>query len=553
MRAFLILLVFTGTLTATPTANGQSLATQAATLKIKNQDTIGMKNSANRVNNVSDWHLRDQTIDFILAVADSIGNFMNDLTLNTTNNHSFTATPNYFYIMYDTTTGVVITLPTRPTNHTLVGVRYQTSYTPSTGKIAVVCPGGAKFISGNATDTIRLLGQSLLYDYRATDSTWIPIAGHLSVTSNDNRYSQTPVVAAISAASVTATYSNGTNGVGATLTSTGNLHLIVDGYSVNAGDIVIFKDQPSSFQNGVYVVTQTGTSSIAPFICTRASNYNTAYTIQHEVPAYATNGTVNGGTSWLMTGTVNVLGTDAVTYTKFGGVQSLHNVLGIGDSSNRNIYIAYNLANLVTSTLNYCNAMLGLNPLDGYKSGRLNLRDSVDTAGFYYNAINAITNFGKSELHVVSGKSNLAFGRCPSVNLVANYGTNLGQMQITGWNTGDYCYFDTAHVYMNMGGNLVTTGYTTPTAARNILWPDQGGTVMLDGGNTDTQTLSGATTQVVTHGLGYTPASVVVWPASSAAAASGGWWVSAISSTTFTISFVAAVTGSSSFKWVAKH
>ena len=60
---------------------------------------------------------------------------------------------------------------------------------------------------------------------------------------------------------LSATYANGTGGVGATLTASGgaqNTALVIDGHTMAAGDRVLVKDQTTASQNGIYSVTNTG-------------------------------------------------------------------------------------------------------------------------------------------------------------------------------------------------------------------------------------------------------------------------------------------------------
>jgi hypothetical protein len=57
----------------------------------------------------------------------------------------------------------------------------------------------------------------------------------------------------------TVTYSNGTAGVGATLTASANGILTIDGVATVLGDRILIKNQASGFQNGIYTVTTEGT------------------------------------------------------------------------------------------------------------------------------------------------------------------------------------------------------------------------------------------------------------------------------------------------------
>ena len=72
-------------------------------------------------------------------------------------------------------------------------------------------------------------------------------------------------------ANLTATYDNGTDGVGATLTSTTNgAFPTIDGYDMSVGDTILVKDQTDLRENGSYELTDAG-SSTTPWVLTRAN------------------------------------------------------------------------------------------------------------------------------------------------------------------------------------------------------------------------------------------------------------------------------------------
>ena len=124
-------------------------------------------------------------------------------------------------------------------------------------------------------------------------------------------------------ATLTANYSNGTAGVGATLTNSGALAaLTIDGYTFTATDVtnstrVLVKDQSSGLQNGIYTVTNQG-SGAAAWVLTRATDFNTVGTgpnyIEIGASTFVTGGAVNGSTGWVMntTGTITVGSTSLV-------------------------------------------------------------------------------------------------------------------------------------------------------------------------------------------------------------------------------------------------
>lgn len=74
---------------------------------------------------------------------------------------------------------------------------------------------------------------------------------------------------------LTATYNNGTSGVGATLTNAGTqVALVIDGITLNVADRVLIYQQTDQTQNGVYVVTDTG-SGATNWVLTRSSDADT--------------------------------------------------------------------------------------------------------------------------------------------------------------------------------------------------------------------------------------------------------------------------------------
>jgi hypothetical protein len=130
------------------------------------------------------------------------------------------------------------------------------------------------------------------------------------------------VQAATTSASNTSglTYNNGVSGVGATLTGSNNTAITWDGYTFTAvGQRGLVKNDtqsPSGAFNGIYYVTQIQTAILPP-ILTRALDYDQPSDINNTGAIPVINGTVNGGTSWVETATVNTMGTDPLAFTQF--------------------------------------------------------------------------------------------------------------------------------------------------------------------------------------------------------------------------------------------
>jgi hypothetical protein len=116
---------------------------------------------------------------------------------------------------------------------------------------------------------------------------------------------------------LTVTYNNGTAGVGATLTNAGAMAAFaLDGVNANLNDLVLIKNQASSFQNGYYKVTTVG-SGAANWVLTRTTDYDTPSQINPGDIFVVTAGSTLANTSWIETATVTAVGTDAITFAQY--------------------------------------------------------------------------------------------------------------------------------------------------------------------------------------------------------------------------------------------
>lgn len=132
---------------------------------------------------------------------------------------------------------------------------------------------------------------------------------------------QTACVAATTA-NLSANYNNGASGVGATLTNNSSLAAFsVDGVSPVLNARILVKNQSSSSQNGIYVLTTVGSASIA-WVLTRAGDYDMASQINLGDLIAVLSGTVNALTSWLQTATVVTIGTDSINFSEFSASPS---------------------------------------------------------------------------------------------------------------------------------------------------------------------------------------------------------------------------------------
>lgn len=135
-----------------------------------------------------------------------------------------------------------------------------------------------------------------------------------------------PSVHAATTGNLTATYDNGTAGVGATLNLGQLASLDIDGETVwELLDGVLVKDQTNAFENGRYVVDQIGNDTDTDWILRRCSLCDTA----DEIPGayiFVVDGTVNSQTGWVLhvdDPDTFVVGTDDIDAFQFAGAGSV--------------------------------------------------------------------------------------------------------------------------------------------------------------------------------------------------------------------------------------
>ena len=143
------------------------------------------------------------------------------------------------------------------------------------------------------------------------------------------------VKVATAAALPASTYSNGSSGVGATLTANANGALAIDGVNSGLGTKrVLVKDQTDASHNGVYIVTNAGGAS-ATFVLTRATDADTGAELTGGTFVFAEEGTVNADNGFVFThqGTPT-MGTTDLTVSQFSGAGQITAGSGLTKSGN---------------------------------------------------------------------------------------------------------------------------------------------------------------------------------------------------------------------------
>ena len=144
-------------------------------------------------------------------------------------------------------------------------------------------------------------------------------------------------VVAGSTAALTVTYSNGTGGVGATLTNAGaQAAFALDGITLVSGDRVLIKDQAAALQNGVYTVTTVG-SGATNWVLTRATDFDNSPGLEvgPGVFFFVEQGTANADNGYVVsTDTAITIGTTAINFSQFSGAGQITAGAGLTKSGN---------------------------------------------------------------------------------------------------------------------------------------------------------------------------------------------------------------------------
>mgnify|MGYP003311840453 FL=1 len=121
-------------------------------------------------------------------------------------------------------------------------------------------------------------------------------------------------------ANLTATYSNGSAGVGATLTNSGTqATLTIDSTAANLDDRVLVKDQTTRTQNGIYVVTSVGGAS-SNWVLTRATPEDQPAELSGGAFVFVEEGVLNANNGYTFTHTGQpTFGTTNLDVSQFSG------------------------------------------------------------------------------------------------------------------------------------------------------------------------------------------------------------------------------------------
>jgi hypothetical protein len=321
-------------------------------------------------------------------------------------------------------------------------------------------------------------------------------------------------------ANLSATYDNGSSGVGATLTNSGAQAAIsIDSVSLSSADRVLVSEQTNAAHNGIYTVTTVGDGS-TNWVLTRATDADSygpsdpdslgqgdAFFIKEgstnagHLDVMNTEGTITFGTTNITFAevaetTVYTAGTGlTLTGTVFSANQDISTTASptfAGLTATGNIIFEGATADDYETTLTVTDPTADRTITLPDNTGTVVIRDSDNSVGDSIKVLDepnsgstydgVVTLAGVGEGYLVStpsaGESKIVSSRT---------GATSGNLQIYGTNTSDKVSFKRGIVSIDVnsgfeftdGTNDLTVDHSTLTADRTITLPDQTGTAML--------------------------------------------------------------------------
>ena len=252
-------------------------------------------------------------------------------------------------------------------------------------------------------------------------------------------------------ANLSATYSNGTAGVGATLTNSGSqAALAIDGVTLSASDRVLVKDQTNAAHNGIYVVTTVGSGS-ANWVITRATPEDQPSELSGGAFVFVEEGTANGDNGYVFTHNgLPTFGTTDLDVAQFSGAGQVIAGAGLVKSGNTvdtnpdNSSIEVASDQLRVKALGITNSMLA-GSIDGAKIENFKFTDESSTQGAVEigNPMEFITGEGINT--IASGNTLRIEGELASTSNIGvakfasdNFTVSTGNVTVTGIDGGTY-------------------------------------------------------------------------------------------------------------------
>jgi hypothetical protein len=326
-----------GVATAT-SINGLTISTTTGTLTIANGKTLTASN----------------TLTFTGTDASSVAFGTGGTvayTANKLNVFAATTSAELAGVISDETGSGALVFASSPTLVTpTLGAALATSITASSGNLTLAAASGNNSIAltPTGTGTVDVASKRITSVAEPTQATDAATKNYVDAVKTGLKVKDAVRVA--TTANLTATYANGSSGVGATLTNSGTqAALTIDSVALSVGQRVLVKNQSTAFQNGIYTVTTVGTVS-TNWVLTRAIDNDSNATVL-EVEGgdfcFVQEGTINADNGFVLTtnGAITI-GTTAIDYVQFSGAGQI--TAGDGLTKTGNTIDAVGTANRIT-------------------------------------------------------------------------------------------------------------------------------------------------------------------------------------------------------------
>ena len=259
----------------------------------------------------------------------------------------------------------------------------------------------------------------------------------------------------------TVTYSNGTDGVGATLTTTGS-YTTIDGVTLSNGMRILVKNEANTAHNGIYDRTSTT-------VLTRSSDFDTPVEMAGGDFTFVTAGTLYDNTGWVMPDPVTTVGTTAVVWVQFSGAGTYTAGTGLTltgsqfsvNASQTQVTSVGTLGSLAV-TGNISAGNVSATTFTGALSGAAT---SATTAGTVTTAAQGnITSVGTLTGLGVNGTVT-AVNFTSNTGVFAGSGANLTTLNASNVSSGTLAQARLANSSVTLGSTALTLGSTVTTVA----------------------------------------------------------------------------------------
>jgi hypothetical protein len=299
-----------------------------------------------------------------------------------------------------------------------------------------------------------------------------------------------------------ATYNNGTDGVGATLTNSGTqAALVIDGITMVVADRVLVYEQTDQTQNGVYVVSDIGSVS-TNWILTRASD---ADTYEIDSPEGLSEGStffvqegVTGAGETYTCNTVGVIvfGTTNITFTQISSAQIYS--AGTGLTLTGTTFSVNNAQSQITSVGTLDSLSVTGNITADYFIGNGSQLTGLPASYADSNVVTLLSSFGSNTIsttgNITSGNisTNIIIGNSLTVaNTITVNSANLTTAIVNGGSNGVGNIGSTSSYFDTVFAKATSAQYADLAEIYSADQQYPAGTVVVFGGNCEiTQSLT---------------------------------------------------------------